>query len=40
VILHEAAYLGTDGPEIAAVLRGRGAVELFRDGSDVLFRLR
>jgi hypothetical protein len=40
VILHEAAYLGTDGPEIAAVLRGKGAVELFRDGSDVLFRLR
>jgi hypothetical protein len=39
VILHEGAYLGTDGPAVAAVLRGGGAVELFRDGSDVLFRL-
>jgi hypothetical protein len=39
VILHEGAYLGTDGAAVAAVLRGGGAVELFRDGSDVLFRL-
>jgi hypothetical protein len=39
VILHEAAYLGGEGSDIAAVLRDRGAIELFRDGSDVLFRL-
>jgi len=39
VVLHEGAYLGADGPAIAAVLRGAGAVELFRDRTDVLFRL-
>jgi hypothetical protein len=39
VILHEAAYLGREGPAIASVLRGAGATELFRDGSDVLLRL-
>jgi hypothetical protein len=39
VILHEAAYLGTRGPDISAVLLEAGSVELFRDGSDVLFRL-
>jgi len=38
-ILHEAAYLGTEGTETAAVLRQAGAVELFRDGSDVLLQL-
>jgi hypothetical protein len=38
-ILHEGAYLGTSGRDVAAVLRGAGAVELFRDGADVLFRL-
>ncbi|MBI2186993.1 MAG: hypothetical protein HYU37_07685 [Acidobacteria bacterium] len=40
VILHEGAYLGTEGADTATVLRRAGAAELFRDGSDVLFRLR
>jgi len=39
LILHESAYLGGEGPAISAVLHGAGAVELFRDGSDVLVRL-
>ena len=39
VILHEAAYRGSEGAETAAVLRNAGAVELFRDGGDVLLRL-
>ncbi len=39
VIVHEGAYVGEEGPASAAVLRAAGAVELFRDGSDVLFRL-
>lgn len=38
-ILHEAAYLDGEGPAIASLLRGAGATELFRDGSDVLLRL-
>jgi len=38
-ILHEGAYVGVEGGAITAVLRGAGAVELFRDGSDILFRL-
>lgn len=39
VIFHEAAYRGSEGADTAAVLRQAGAAELFRDGSDVLFRL-
>jgi hypothetical protein len=39
VILHEAAYFGTEGHDTAAILRAAGAVELFRDGSDLLFLL-
>ena len=39
VILHEAAYRGGEGGETASVLQAAGAVELFRDGSDVLFLL-
>jgi hypothetical protein len=38
-IVHEGAYLGTEGPDTSAVLRQVGAVEVFRDGTDVLFRL-
>jgi hypothetical protein len=38
-IVHEAAYRGDEGPATSALLRGRGAVELVRDGSDVLMRL-
>jgi hypothetical protein len=39
VIVHEGAYLEKRGPETSEALRQRGAAELFRDGSDVLFRL-
>jgi hypothetical protein len=39
LILHEGAYLGTEGTETADVFRRAGAVELFRDRSDVLLRL-
>ena len=38
-IVHESAYLGAEGPETSASLRRLGAVELFRDGSDVLLAL-
>ena len=38
-ILHEGAYRDGEGEATAAVLRGAGAVELFRQGSDVLLRL-
>lgn len=38
-ILHETAYRGDEGPATSMVLRGAGAVELFRDGGDVLFLL-
>ena len=38
-IVHEAAYLDTEGTDTSALLRNSGAVEIFRDGSDVLFRL-
>ena len=38
-IVHEGAYLGTEGPATAAALRQLGAVELFRDGSDVLLAI-
>jgi len=39
-IVHEGAYLGAEGAEASALLRGAGAVEIFREGSDVLFLLR
>jgi hypothetical protein len=39
VIIHEGAYLDTEGTDTSALLRGAGAVEIFRDGSDVLLRL-
>ncbi|OFW49609.1 MAG: hypothetical protein A3G77_16185 [Acidobacteria bacterium RIFCSPLOWO2_12_FULL_68_19] len=39
VILHEGAYRGNEGADTAAVLRQAGAVEIFRDGADVLYRL-
>ena len=38
-IVHEAAYLNGEGPQTSALLRNAGAVEIFRDGSDVLFQL-
>ena len=39
VIVHEAAYLDSEGIDTSALLRRAGAVEIRRDGSDVLFRL-
>jgi hypothetical protein len=39
VIVHEAAYLGAEGPDTTASLRGVGAAERFRDGGDVLLAL-
>jgi hypothetical protein len=38
-IVHEGAYLNSAGVETAAALRRHGGVEIFRDGSDVLFEL-
>jgi hypothetical protein len=38
-IIHEAAYLDTEGIDTSALLRGAGAVEILRDNSDVLLRL-
>jgi hypothetical protein len=38
-IVHEAAYLGDVGRATTAALRSHGAVDLFRDGSDVLLAL-
>ena len=38
-IVHEGAFLGAEGPATSAALRGLGAVELFRDGADVLLVL-
>jgi hypothetical protein len=38
-IVHEAAFLGAEGGLISATLRMSGAVELYRDGSDLLFAL-
>ena len=40
VLVHEGAYLGNEGVETSDVLRRRGAVELDREGSDVLLELR
>jgi hypothetical protein len=39
LILHEGAYRGSEGAETTAVLQRAGAVELFRDRSDVLLQL-
>jgi hypothetical protein len=39
-IVHEGAYRNGEGVETSAVLRNAGAVEVFRDGSDVLFALK
>ena len=39
VVVHEGAYLGNEGKETSAALRTRGAVELYRDGSDVLLAI-
>jgi len=38
-IVHEAAYLNGEGSQTSALLQNAGAVEILRDGSDVLFRL-
>jgi hypothetical protein len=38
-IVHEGAYLDTEGTDTSALLRSAGAVEILRDGSDVLLRL-
>jgi hypothetical protein len=39
VIVHERAFLDTEGPATTGALRGLGARELFRDGGDVLLAL-
>lgn len=39
VLVHEGAYLDSEGPDTSNALRRHGATELFRDGSDVLFAL-
>jgi hypothetical protein len=38
-IIHEAAYIDTEGIDTSALLRSAGAVEIVRDGADVLLRL-
>jgi hypothetical protein len=38
-IVHEAAYLGGEGPQTSTLLKDAGAVEILRDGADVLFQL-
>ena len=38
-IVHESAYREAEGEATSAVLRGEGAVEIFRQGTDVLLRL-
>jgi len=38
-IVHEGAYLDTEGAETSVLLRRAGALEIFREGSDVLFLL-
>jgi hypothetical protein len=37
--VHEAAYPDMEGRDTTATLRGLGATELFRDGTDVLLGL-
>jgi hypothetical protein len=39
-IVHEGAYLGAEGAQASELLRDGGAVEILRDGSDILFLLR
>jgi hypothetical protein len=39
VLVHEGAYLGNEGPQTSDALRTRGAIELDRDGTDVLFAI-
>jgi hypothetical protein len=39
VIVHEGAYLDAEGGETTASLRAVGAVEIFRDGNEVLLAL-
>ncbi|MBI2827977.1 MAG: hypothetical protein HYX77_01735 [Acidobacteria bacterium] len=38
-IVHEGAYLDTEGADTSALLRRAGAMEIFREGPDVLFLL-
>ncbi len=38
-IIHQGAYRDGEGEATSALLLGQGALELFRDGSDVLLRL-
>ena len=38
-LVHEGAYLDTDGADLSALLRRAGAAEAFREGADVLFLL-
>ena len=39
VIVHEGAYLDAEGRDTTASLRAVGAVEVFRDGTDVLLAM-
>ncbi|HVZ22136.1 MAG TPA: hypothetical protein VG871_13790, partial [Vicinamibacterales bacterium] len=39
VLVHEAAFLGDEGPRTSAALRAAGGREVFRDGGDALFVL-
>lgn len=39
VVVHESAYLGSEGAETSAALRTLGATELYREGTDVLLAL-
>jgi hypothetical protein len=39
VIVHEAAFLDSEGPDTSATLRAVGALEAFREGPDVLLAL-
>jgi hypothetical protein len=39
IIVHEAAWLDDSGPRTTAALTQLGAVEIFREGSDVILRL-
>jgi hypothetical protein len=39
VIVHEDAYLNTEGRDTTTTLRNAGATEAFREGSDVLLAL-
>jgi hypothetical protein len=39
VLVHESAYIGSEGAETSAALRKLGATEVYRDGSDVLLAL-